>query len=131
MITAQKADRFIQDELAAMGPLFAQRFADELRKRGKVASGALLNSMVSKAVGSKEILASFARWGRFVDMGARRGWRKGRYIGRGTKPGPKPKKTIFYSRVKMGLYGQLVSNLSNKYVDALYDQAVRELKETT
>lgn len=126
---AQRADAFVADEVRAMAPLFAQRFAEQLQKKGKVASGALLRSMVSKAVGSREIQAAFHRYGRFVDMGARGGWRKGQYVGRG-QAGPRPRKAIFYSRVKMGLYGQLVSNLSNKYVDALYEQAVHEMTAT-
>ncbi len=126
--TNAKVDAFIGDEVRAMAPLFAQRFAQQLQKKGKVASGDLLRSMVSKAVGLREIQAAFLRYGRFVDMGAQPGWRKGVYVGKG-RPGQRPRKTIFYSRVKMGLYGQLVSNLSNKYVDALYEQAVHEMTE--
>lgn len=127
MSTADRTERFIQEELRDMAPLFAQRFGQKLRSMGKVASGALLASMASRAIGSREVQASFLRYGRFVDMGARPGWRKGVYLGGGT-PGPKPRKQIWYSRIKFGLYGQLVSNLSNKYVEALYEQAVNELQ---
>jgi hypothetical protein len=128
MSTPARTDAFVAEELALMAPLFAQRFKEQLQKRGKVASGNLLNTIVSKAIGNREIQAAFARYGRWVDMGAKRGWRKGQYVGRAKTPGAKPRKAIFYSRAKMGLYGQLVSNLSNKYVDALYEQAVRETK---
>lgn len=126
MSTQSRIDAFVQEELAAMAPLFAERFAQKLQAMGKVASGELLRSMASRAIGNREIQAEFAQHGRFVDMGARGGWRKGVYMGKGTA-GPKPKKAIFYSRIKMGLYGQLVSNLSNKYVDAIYQQVVAEL----
>lgn len=123
MSTQAKVDQFTREEMAEMAPLFAARFGQELRKRGKVASGKLLASMASLAVGNNEIQAGFLKYGRFVDMGATGGWRKGVYTGT-RAGGKKPRKAIFYSRVKMGLYGQLVSNLSNKYVDTLYEQAL-------
>jgi hypothetical protein len=119
-------DQFTREELEEMAPLFAERFAQQLRRQGKVASGALLRSMTSLAVGGNQIQAGFLGYGRFVDMGARGGWRKGVYTGQRT-PGVKPRKAIFYSRVKYGLYGQLVSNLSNKFVDTLYEQAQSQL----
>lgn len=126
MSTQAAIDQFTREELAEMAPLFAARFAQQLQRRGKVASGALLRSMASMAVGSTEIQAGFAKYGRFVDMGARGGWRKGVYTGKRI-PGERPRKAIFYSRVKWGLYGQLVNNLSNKYVDALYEQALTQV----
>ena len=125
MSTQANVDAFVAEELAELAPLFAQRFGQRLQALGKVASGDLLRSMASRAIGNREIQAEFAKYGRFVDMGARGGWRKGVYTGQLTAK-EKPKKAIFYSRIKMGLYGQLVSNLSNKYVEALYDQAVTE-----
>lgn len=126
MSTTARADAFVQEELQAMAPLFAERFARKLRALGREDSGALAQSMASRAVSSKEIQAEFLGYGRFVDMGARGGWRKGQYVGKGT-PGPAPRKAIFYSRIKMGLYGQLVSNLSNKYMDAIYQETVAQL----
>jgi hypothetical protein len=128
MSSTQKIDLFVQEELAEFAPLFAQRFSEQLRRKGKVASGELVNTMASRAIGNREIQAEFLQYGRFVDMGARRGWRKGVYIGTG-KPGKAPpKRSVFYSRTKMGLFGQLVSNLSNKYVDVMYEQALAELQ---
>lgn len=127
--TDARVEAFIQDELEQLAPLFAERFGQKLQALGKVHSRELLNSMASKAVSNREIQAAFLQYGRFVDMGARRGWRKGVYVGKG-KAGPKPKKAIWYSRIKYGLYGQLVSNLSNKYVEAMYEQAVNELEAT-
>lgn len=127
MSTQSRVDAFVTEELAEMAPLFAERFGKLLQNKGKVASGELLRSMASRAVGNREILAEFAKYGRFVDMSARRGWRKGVYIGSG-KPGKRPpRRSLFYSRTKMGLYGQLVSNLSNKYVDAIYQEVMQEL----
>lgn len=127
MSTQARIDAFVKEELEAMAPLFAERFGQRLQALGKVASGELLRSMASRAVGNKEIQAAFAQHGRFVDMGARPGWRKGQYTGSGPA-GKAPKKAIFYSRIKMGLYGQLVSNLSNKYVEAIYQEVVEGLE---
>jgi hypothetical protein len=122
MSTQTRIDAFMAAELAELAPLFAERFGKKLQSLGKVASGELLRSMASRAVNNREIQAEFAQYGRFVDMGARGGWRKGVYIGQ-REAKEKPKKAVFYSRIKMGLYGQLVSNLSNKYVEAMYEEA--------
>ena len=128
MSTQTRIDAFMAAELAELAPLFAERFGKRLQSLGKVASGELLRSMASRAVNNREIQAEFAKYGRFVDMGARGGWRKGVYIGQ-REANEKPKKAVFYSRIKMGLYGQLVSNLSNKYVEAMYEEVKQELQE--
>jgi hypothetical protein len=128
MSTQTRIDAFMAAELAELAPLFAERFGKKLQSLGKVASGELLRSMASRAVNNREIQAEFAQYGRFVDMGARGGWRKGAYIGQ-REAGQKPKKAVFYSRIKMGLYGQLVSNLSNKYVEAMYEEVKQELQK--
>lgn len=114
------------EELAEWSAILQQRMQEQLARKGINITGALARSMVAKAIGSKEAQLAFATYGRFNDMGAARGWRKGVYIGQG-KPGKKPRGTKFYSRTKMGLYGQLVSNLGNKYVEALYQQAKAEI----
>lgn len=128
MSTQSRIDAFVAEEMQAMAPLFAERFARKLQALGKSDSGALAQSMASRAINSREIQAEFLQYGRFLDMGARRGWRKGIYSGEGT-PGPPPRKAIFYSRIKMGLYGQLVSNLSNKYIDAIYQEVMAQTTE--
>lgn len=129
MSTQARIDAFTAEELQAMAPLFAERFKRKLQSLGKSDSGALAQSMASRAINSREIQAEFLKYGRFVDMGARSGWRKGIYMGKGD-PGPAPRKAIFYSRIKMGLYGQLVSNLSNKYIDAIYEEVVSQTAES-
>lgn len=123
-------DNFIAEELAEWAPILQKRMQEQLARKGINITGDLARSMVAKAIGSKEAQLAFATYGRFNDMGAKAGWRKGVYIG--TDPrgkGKKPKGTKFYSRTKMGLYGQLVSNLGNKYVEALYQQAKSELTD--
>jgi hypothetical protein len=128
MSASADIEAFIAEELAEMAPLFQDRLSEQLRQRGIIASGDLLRSMAAKAVAHREIQVAFMLHGRFHDMGARAGWRKGVYIGKGDAARrPKPKPSKFYSRTKMGLFGQLVSNLSNKYVEALYQQARSEL----
>lgn len=126
MSTVSRIDAFVAEEIQAMAPLFAERFARRLKTLGKVDTGELARSMASRAVNSREIQAEFLQYGRFVDMGARRGWRKGVYEGTG-RAGTPPKKAIFYSRTKYGLYGQLVSNLSNKYFEGIYQETVEQL----
>lgn len=124
-----RAEAFTKEELALWTPLLEARIREQIQRRRINVSGALLRSVMAKAIGSKEAQLSFLKHGRFHDMGALPGWRKGVYVGKSRAEAlRKPKPSKFYSRTKMGLYGQLVSNLSNKYVDTLIDQAVTELK---
>ncbi len=127
--SAEHIEAFQREELALWTPLLEARIREQVSRRGIRASGALLRSVVAKAIGSKEVQLAFAQHGRFHDMGAGRGWRKGVYVGKSRAESlRKPKPSKFYSRTKMGMYGQLVSNLSNKFVDTLIDQARAELK---
>lgn len=127
--SAEHIEAFQREELALWTPLLEARIREQVSRRGIRASGALLRSVVAKAIGSKEVQLAFARHGRFHDMGARAGWRKGVYVGNSRAESlRKPKPSKFYSRTKMGMYGQLVSNLSNKFVDTLVEQALTELK---
>lgn len=130
MSSAQaRVDAFTAEELAQMAPVLEERMRAQLTSRNIRASDALLRSMVANALGSKEVQLAFNEYGRFHDMGAHPGWRKGQYVGEGrAELMKKPKPSLFYSRTKMGWFGQLVSNLSNKYIDVLYDQAVEELQ---
>lgn len=128
--TADRIEAFQREELALWTPLLEARIREQVSRRGIRETGALLRSVMAKALGSKEVQLAFARHGRFHDMGAGRGWRKGVYVGKGRAENVrKPKPSKFYSRTKMGMYGQLVSNLSNKFVDTLVDQALTEMKE--
>lgn len=127
--SAEHIEAFQREELALWTPLLEARIKERASQSGKRASGALVRSVMAKALGSKEVQLAFAQHGRFNDMGAKRGWRKGVYVGKSRSESlRKPKGTKFYSRTKMGMYGQLVSNLSNKFVDTLIDQARAELK---
>ena len=127
---AARIDAFQREELALWTPLLEARIKEQVSRRGIRATGSLLRSVMAKAVGSKEVQLAFARHGRFHDMGAKGGWRKGVYIGKSRSESlRKPKPSKFYSRTKMGMYGQLVSNLSNKFLDTLVEQAQTEMKE--
>jgi hypothetical protein len=130
MSSAQaRVDAFTAQELAEMAPMLEERMRAQLTSRNIRVSDDLLRSMMAKAMGSKEVQLAFNTYGRFHDMGAHPGWRKGQYVGEGRAEGlKKPKASLFYSRTKMGWFGQLVSNLSNKYIETLYDQAVEELQ---
>ena len=124
-----RVEAFTAEELAQWAPLLEARIREQIGRRRITETGGLLRSVMAKAIGSKEAQLSFLQHGRFHDMGARVGWRKGVYVGDGSGNGlRKPKPSKFYSRTKMGLFGQLVSNLSNKYVDTLIDQAVTDLQ---
>lgn len=127
---AERIDAFTAEELALWAPLLEARVREQAARKGHRLTNALVNSVMASAIGSKEVQLAFAQHGRFLDMGARRAWRKGVYIGEGRAAQlRKPKGSKFYSRTKMGLYGQLVSNLSNKFIDTLVDQAVTNTKE--
>lgn len=130
MSTTQKMDAFVAEELAQWAPLLEARMKEQVSRRRIVASGDLLRSLAARAMGTKEVQLAFARHGRFHDMGAGRGWRKGVYMGKSRGETPKkPKPSKFYSRNKMGLYGQLVSNLSDKFVGTLATQAAEGMEE--
>jgi hypothetical protein len=130
MATPERMDAFVAQELAQWAPLLEQRMKEQVSRRRIVASGDLLRSLAAKAMGTKEVQLAFAKHGRFHDMGAQGGWRKGVYMGQSRTDTPKkPKPSKFYSRTKMGLYGQLVSNLANKYVDTLATQAANQLPD--
>lgn len=123
-------DAFTQEELALWTPQLEAAMRDQLTRRNIRHTGALLRSMAAKMLDMKEVQLAFAQHGRFHDMGAHEGWRKGQYVGKSrAELARRPKPSLFYSRTKMGQFGQLVSNLSNKYVDTLYEQAVAELKQ--
>lgn len=127
--TLSRVEAFQREELALWAPLLQARIKEQVSRRGISMTGSLAGSVMAKAIGSKEVQLAFMQRGRFHDMGAYSGWRKGVYVGKSRAEAlRKPKPSKFYSRTKMGLYGQLVSNLSNKFIDTLIDQAVSELK---
>ena len=125
MSTNARIEAFIRQEVQWYTDELVSRGGTELQRRGLVLDGTLLRSLAGQVVGGATSAISFPLYGRFVDMGARRGFHKGRYTGRarrteGLRP---PKKNPWYSRQKMGLLGQLTSNLVNKYVDTIAYEA--------
>lgn len=112
-----RMEAFVAEELQEFSEYLLQQAGERLRRRNIVADRHLLQSLATQAA-REQMSLSFASHGRFHDMGAGRGYRKGIYIGNDTSrphPGHKPSK--WYSRLAWGaVYGTLVNNLANKYV---------------
>jgi len=92
---------------------------------------ALLDS-VATATATNELQVIFNDSGRFQDMGARRGWHKGKFIGAEERAAylkpPKPRK--WYGPAAYGsVFGTLAENLSNKYVAEVSDRMVKEFQQ--
>lgn len=109
---------FIDAELEA----FALWFYDEARlrilRRGLVVDRDLLNSLAVKTA-TNELQVWFKDHGRMMDMGAGRGYHKGKFMGAEARgqilKGRTPNK--WYGPLAWGaVYGTLVNNLANKYV---------------
>lgn len=117
-------DAFITAETQATAERYESEVKEQLTKKGIVVSGALAQSIKSSsqaaAQGHGELALEFLGYGRFVDMGARVGYNKGKRVSADDRTralkGKPPKKNIFYSRIKMGQFARLAHNLSNKYV---------------
>lgn len=122
-------DAFITAETKATAERYESEVKQALIKKGIVITGALAQSIKSSsqaaAQGKGELALEFLAYGRFVDMGARVGYHKGKRISADDRTralkGKPPKKNIFYSRIKMGQFGRLAHNLSNKYVETTLD----------
>lgn len=114
-------DEFIDEELKAFAAYLAQQAKDRLVARRIRANDELLNAFATEVV-QNEVRALFPDQGRFHDMGAGRGYTKGKYLGatdRGElmrpRKGRKPSK--WWSRLAWGAtFGTLVNNLQNKYI---------------
>lgn len=108
---------FIQEELADFSDYLQNLLRERLTQRNINASDELLNS-VAVEVATNELRVVFSEHGRFHDMGAGRGYHKGKFMGAEDRArflkGRKPSK--WYSRPAYGAtYGTLVENLSNKF----------------
>lgn len=125
----QKA--FIQAEVVAFAAyLLEQARARIMRKNIKV-DETLLNSLATQTA-ENELKLIFSDHGRFHDMGAGRGYHKGKYMGAEERglflKGRKPSK--WYSRMAWGaVYGTLVNNLANKYIAEVPKGLVQEFNK--
>lgn len=114
-------DEFIAAELADFAVYLAEQAKASLVNRNIRVNDELLKSL-SVSAAENELKMMFADQGRMHDMGAGRGYSKGKFLGaedRGSllrpRKGRKPSK--WYSRLAWGAtYGTLVNNLQNKYI---------------
>ena len=109
---------FVQEELEAFSTWLYQQARERIMRRNIVVDQTLLNSL-SVHVATNELQLWFADHGRMHDMGAGKGYSKGKFLGveqRGEiLKGRKSSK--WYSRLAWGsVYGTLVNNLANKYI---------------
>lgn len=112
---------FITEELQLFADHLLEQARQRIRRRNIKVDEDLLNSLATQVL-TDELLLKFVDWGRFHDMGAGRGYHKGKYMGSAERlaflKGRKPSK--WYSRLAWGsVYGTLVNNLSNKYIEAV------------
>lgn len=114
---------FLQEEVRAYAVLLQRRLSDNFKARGIEHSEDLLQSFIVTQLGgtdlSDEVHVMFKTYGRFGDMGARRGWRKGQYIGRDgrTEALKAPKGHKVYSTTAWGSQNILIKNLSSKFLE--------------
>jgi hypothetical protein len=100
---------------------------DRIRGRNITVDEELLRSL-AVTVATNELNLWFADHGRMHDMGAGRGYRKGKFMGSQERgqllKGRKPSK--WYSRLAWGsVYGTLVDKLSNSYIANVPGQLAR------
>ncbi len=123
---------FLQEETRAHAAYLYEQLVQNLQQRGVVDTGTLVKSFIVRELGGsglqEEINALFPTYGRFGDMGARRGWRKGQPTGRDgrTEALKAPKGHKVYSRTVWGSQNTLINNLANKFVE----HARTNLKDT-
>lgn len=120
---------FIADEMQWYQEYLTDRLKQELRNKNINVSGELLQSITGKALKASDeneggAAISFNTYGRFVDMGAARGWHKGQptqelIINKLTKTLRKPKGKKQYSPVAYGTLDRLAYNLATKYSESI------------
>ena len=120
---------FVRQELAEWAPFLEARLKSQLRTRNISVNGPLVQSVVADVPNWNEADLRFLKEGRFHDMGARRGWHKGQFVGHATRGErlrpPKPSK--FYSRTAWGTLNTLITNLQNRYQQRLQEDAYQTL----
>ena len=129
MATLQNEQAIMQEELREWAPFLAARLRSQLASRNISMSGALAMSTIATVVASNQVDLSFLRYGRFNDMGARRGGEKGQFTGRaqrGEKLRP-PKPTKYYSRTAWGTLTTLINNIASSYVEQISSDIKHDL----
>lgn len=124
-------DEFVAEELRSFSTYLTGILRERLTKLRVRHTDALLQS-VAATTAENELHLLFHDSGRFQDMGARRYWHKGKFIGAEEREAylkpPKPRK--WYSPAAYGsVYGTLVENLSNKYVTEVTERMVTAFGE--
>jgi hypothetical protein len=133
-----KKAAFIAEELNWWSKYVTERLTAELQRKRIKVSDDLLNSLkaaVESANANHEGAAalSFKTYGRFVDMGAGRGYHKGVPTSEQVrervqdKRGRRPNK--WYSRVAYGTLDRLIMNLVSKYQDGTLNMLRTTLNE--
>jgi hypothetical protein len=133
MSTDAHMQAFVQQVLSDFAEEWQQAAKERLAGRNIRASEDLLQSVSAKALPGM-VQALFADQGRFHDMGAGRGYTKGKFTGTDDRAeflkGRKP--SNWYSKLTWGkVYGAggLVDLLSNAYVREVPGQLVQEFKK--
>lgn len=124
-------EEFIAEELASFATYLTGVLRERLVRMHVRHTDALLES-VATATAQNELSLLFNDSGRFQDMGARRGWHKGKFIGAEERAAylkpPKPRK--WYGPAAYGsVFGTLAENLSNKYVAEVTERMVKAFDE--
>lgn len=124
----QKA--FVEEEIAAFAAYLLDQAKARILRRNIKVDETLLNSLAVETAAT-EMKLLFSDHGRMHDMGAGRGYHKGKYMGAEERglflKGRKPSK--WYSRLAWGaVYGTLVNNLANKYIAEVPKGLVEEFK---
>lgn len=134
-----RIDAFITDEVRDIAEQLEERTRQNVLKRGMTKTRALEKSIKSAVqaamAGRASYTLNYLLYGRFVDMGARPGWNKGQRQGSSREDllsarRGAPRKRIWYSREKMGLFARLTTNLGNKYLDHTAEMIADQLLKT-
>lgn len=127
----EQMQAFVDDVLNEFGPSLQQEAKDRIMSRNIRVDDALLNSiMVTTATNVLKMM--FLDHGRFHDMGARKGFHKGKFAGSDERAEflryPKPSK--WYSRLAWGAtFGRLANTLANAYVEQAPKLLVAEFQK--
>lgn len=122
---------FVDATLDDFASWFEQEAKDRIRGRNIVVDEVLLKSLAVKT--AKNTLEMwFKDHGRMHDMGAGRGYHKGKFMGAEERgqflKGRKPSK--WYSRLAWGaVFGTLANNLANMYIAQVPGQLTKVYKE--
>lgn len=122
---------FVQEELAEFATYLVQQARAQLTRRRIKVDDVLLGSLAAQTA-ENELKLLFADHGRYHDMGAGRGYHKGKFMGSEERgmfmKGRKPSK--WYSPMVWGaVYGTLVNNLAHKYVAQVPGLLAQEFRQ--